>query len=261
MPDHPIIPTGYGYSYLDSVLHLRSRDGVVANTVTRLFLIGKVVGSVGGGGVIKNATASSLSSSSSSSSASADAAAAELLDIQSRFFDQNPSTAAEVTGLTVSQNGSFWTVVEGPPEAVVGLGTAIQQAADRIGSKLGPPRVALALGDCPVRAWGPLAVRSVALAADSQAATALAAEFEDAHPATAVVPTYRAIVDLGFDILDTIDRGETRNQVLDTLASRFAASLPSDERVQALAAASKVRREERGGGFEIIEKSYNQTKL
>lgn len=255
----PIIPTGYGYSFLDTVLHLRSRDGVVANTVSRLFIVAKVLGGAGKGGagaggavvgVGAGASASSPGSPALVTAAAAPAAAwsasvyadaaAELSDVHSLFFERNPSTAAEVTGLAVAQNGSFWTVVEGPPEAVVGLGAALQAAAERPGSRLGHPRVAASVEDCPVRAWGPLAVRSISLAADSQAAAALAAEFEDAHPATAVVPTYRAIVDLGFDILDTVDRGEARNALLDSLASRFAASLPSDERVQALATASKV---------------------
>jgi hypothetical protein len=222
----PVVATGAGYSLLDSVLRAQQRGGVVSNSFSRLLLVGRVSG--GSGGTKGGASASALEAASG---------------IIESFVRARGDVASETTGLCAVQATSYWALLEGPPEDVVSLMRAFVAEADAPqNARLGAPRVIAHVEDVPTRAFGPLSVVALTLPPDALAPASLAAEFDDAHPVAITVPIYRAVLGAGSDIEDAVARGDaTRAALLGKASERYASVLPSDERVVALAAASKVR--------------------
>jgi hypothetical protein len=232
----PVVPTAYGYSYLDSVLHARARGTeVVVNTFTRLLYMGKLASSGGGGPAGKGGGAAAAS-------ASLAACAAELTDLHVR------AVSAELSGLLVVQPLSFWAMVEGPPECVAALVRALKADSQRAGSRIvpGAVRVVAHVEDVPGSAFRGFFARKFTPPPEGMGAAAVAAEVEDAHPVAAALPVYRALVNMGQAVLAAAGEGDTQ-PLLAALEEKYASALPSDERVQALAAASKVRLRHRSG--------------
>ena len=225
----PVVATGAGYSLLDTVLRAQQRGGVVSNSFSRVLLVGRVLVSGGGGGGTKGG-------------ASASALEAVTFIIGS-FAQARGDVAAETTGLCAVQATSYWALLEGPPEDVISLVRSFVAEADIAqNARLGQPRVIAHVEDVPSRAFGPLSVVALSLPPDALAPASLAAEFEDAHPVAITVPIYRAVLSMGSEIEDSVARGDaTRAGLLAKASEKYASVLPSDERVVALAAASKVR--------------------
>ena len=234
----PVVQTTYGYSYLDTVLHARaSGNEVVSNTFSRLLYMGKLASAAGGGGGGKGGGGAAAAA------ASLSACTAELTDLHER------SLSAEVSGLLVVQPLSFWALVEGPPECMAALVRALVADSQRPGSRVQPGavRVVANVEDVTSSAFRGFFARKYTPPPEGMGAAAVAAETEDAHPVSAAGPVYRALVDMGQAVLEAAGEGDTQ-QLLAALEEKHAAALPSDERVQALAAATKVgARALRGG--------------
>lgn len=145
--------------------------------------------------------------------------AADVLALFSPWF------SAGVTGLLVTMPQSFWTVVEGPPEVVLALARGLALDVARPGARLASVRVIAHIEDCPSRAFGVFASRALVPPSESLGFAGVASEVEEAHPVAVAAPVYRAVM----------------AAAAAAALEPFAATLPSDERTCALAAASKVR--------------------
>jgi len=141
-------------------------------------------------------------------------------------------------GLFVNQL-SFWAVVEGTPEEVVSFIHHLNANAAP-GSRItqGSFRVATHVEDVPSRAFSGFIFRKLNLPADPLGVAALASEFEDSHPCSFVNPIYHGIVEMGYALIKSSPDGS--RALLGNIEESFGANLPSDEKVQALAGATKV---------------------
>ena len=232
------IPTGYGYSLLDSVLHSRVVNGRVRSTATRVMYVGRLAGAASGGGVGGKGSGAAASGGASGAVAAAQAAAlSELTELHSAAL------RPLVSGCVFVLPQSFWAVVEGPPEDVGALLRHIAEATSRPGSRVagGVVRVVAHVEDVPEQAFQGFFFRRHNPSADGLGAAALAAEMEEAHPVASAVPTFRAIVEMGHALHQKSAEGDSRALLTAIVEEQFSASLPSDERVQALSGASKVR--------------------
>jgi hypothetical protein len=237
----PLVPTGYGYSLLDTVLFARSPD-----TYTRVMLVGKLSGpppppqTVAQGGKAQ-----------ASGGGGGAAQASALSDLSGVFASGMP---AGVTGALFVLPLSFWAVVEGTPEEVVCLlrhlssDAAAVVAAAGAGTSLGAPllryhaggaRVVAHVEDVPTRAFAGFHARKHSPPPDTTGLAALATECEETSPVAFATPVFHAIVEMGHALLRNSPEG-SRALLGGGIEDSFGAALPSDERVQALAGASKV---------------------
>jgi hypothetical protein len=231
------LPTGYGFSLLDSVLHHRVQRGSVRATHTRVMYCGKLASAepvgkgVGGAKGGAGGAASALAASQA-------AALQELSDLHGAAL--RPDT---LSGCLFVLPQSFWAVVEGPPEDVGALLKHIAEVTSRPGSRVagGVVRVVAHVEDVPEHAFEGFYFRPHNPSADTMGAAALATEMEESHPVATAVPTFRAIVEMGHALKQKSVEGDSRALLTPAAVAEFAASLPSDERIQALSGASKVR--------------------
>lgn len=239
----PLIPTGYGYSLLDTVLFARSPE-----TYTRVLLVGKLTGPPSSGASNppqggKSQAASGGGGGGGSGSASQSSA---LSDLSGVFASGMPPG---VTGALFVLPLSFWAVVEGSPEEVVCLlrhlsadasAAVATQGASPLRYHAGGARIVAHVEDVPTRAFAGFHARKLTPPPDTTGLAALATECEETNPVAFATPVFHAIVEMGHALLRNSPEGS--RALLGGIEDTFAAALPSDERVQALAGASKVRR-------------------
>lgn len=130
----------------------------------------------------------------------------------------------EVTGLLIVQAGSFMGVVETSPEHVASLLREMQRT---FGASL-PLRVVGFTEDVPMKRFPGWSYCSVSLPGEA------AVDIESESAASLCSTLYRTIIHVGKEIRDSGAPAHTQ------LQERFAQYLPSDERVQALAASEKL---------------------
>jgi len=244
----PLVPTGYGYSLLDTVLFARSPD-----TYTRVMLVGKLSGPppapVAQGGKAQGGGGGGGGGGSGIGGAAQTSA---LSDLSGVFASGMP---AGVTGALFVLPLSFWAVVEGTPEEVVCLLRHLSSdAAAAVGvvPSLGAPppssslryhaggaRVVAHVEDVPTRAFAGFHARKHSPPPDTTGLAALATECEETSPVAFATPVFHAIVEMGHALLRNSPEG-SRALLKKGIEDSFGAALPSDERVQALAGASKV---------------------
>ena len=234
------LPTGYGYSLLDSVLHSRVVQGRVRSTATRVMYCGRLAAAAGGPAAAAGGGGRAGGGGSAAAGAQAAAAAAALSELTELH---SAALRPTVSGCLFALPQSFWAVAEGPPEDVAALLAAVAEGAARAGSRVagGVVRVVAHVEDVPEQAFQGFFFRRHSPSADALGAAALAAEMEEAHPVASAVPTFRAIVEMGHALHQKSAEGDSRALLTAVVEEQYAASLPSDERVQALTGASKVR--------------------
>jgi hypothetical protein len=251
----PLVDTAnVGLSYLDTVLQARARDGVVAKTSSRLFLVGRIARGT---------------------------PPRDVADFFRAFFTQRESDA---TGLVMVQPASMWALVECSPEAAAGLMRAVaaelsvaaaarRGGADSDGVDQAPAssflidaRVVAQTEDCPHRLFDALYCQAAAPAAET------VPDLENENPALLSAALYRAVVAVGYAVRrvwagpagpgalavpashqagaaaagnGVQGAGECADFVA-RLADASPVPLPSDERCAAVAGLSKVRKGGRG---------------
>jgi hypothetical protein len=243
----PLVPTGYGYSLLDTVLFARSPD-----TYTRVMLVGKLSGPPQTAGT-QGGKAQATSGGGGGGGA---AQASALSDLSGVFASGMP---AGVTGALFVLPLSWWAVVEGSPEEVVCLlrhlssdaaaaaaaavaalpGSAAPLGAAPSRYHAGGARVVAHVEDVPTRAFAGFHARKHSPPSDTTGLAALATECEETSPVAFATPVFHAIVEMGHALLRNSTEG-SRALLGAGIEDSFGAALPSDERVQSLAGASEV---------------------
>lgn len=145
-----------------------------------------------------------------------------------------------VAGLMVLQTGSFFTLIEAAAETVIALLRAVEAEVNRQGGgRITDVRIVGFTEDCPRRVFGPWSYRSVVLPPEAGAESSVEAE----PPVTQCSSLFRSIMQVGAHMMDGLPQGQQVDMqaVLDQLQERWGSFLPSDERLQAMAASDRVR--------------------
>lgn len=194
---------GAGLSLLDVTLHSRvDPTGVVPKTRTRLLLAFKHEGNGEELGELISTTLSEID--------------------------------ADVMGLMVVQATSAWTIIEASPETVSALVRFLDGEAKSGGPRFEEVRIVSMTEDTPIAAFGAWTYRMVTL--PTEAVVDLEAE-----PLVVIVSRLlRGLVAMGQQILQARGPGMDFHHVLEGFQDRFSSSLPSNERVTALAASPKL---------------------
>lgn len=163
----PLVDTaGAGLSYLDTVLHLRARDGVVGKTCSRLLYVAKLTRGA-------NST--------------------DVANIHATYFAE---VEADASGLVVFQPASYWALIECSPEGAAGLMKRVWKELQRPGTSLLSARVIGMSEDAPSRLFDQLFYQSVSLAPE------VVPDLEADSPLNVSAPVYKSIVAAGYAIRD-----------------------------------------------------------